>query len=155
MPLLRHLRIGKARRDDQSGSSPGQTPSSRVGGSTATQTKPTLESRPDAAQPPDSQVKGQGDTRSTTGSTFGTHAETTLKEAAEKLQKKLPEEVQQDERFRINPIHGSGTPPSPPNFVLPTPAATGLVFPGVEPVPVDGAPIPPPPPVALRKYIPN
>jgi len=107
MPLLRHLRIGKARRDDQSGSSPGQTPSSRVGGSTATQTKPTLESRPDAAQPPDSQVKGQGDTRSTTGSTFAAHAETTLKEAAEKLQKKLPEEVQQDERFRIKPIHGS------------------------------------------------
>ena len=104
MPPLRHLRIGKARRDDQSGSSSGQTPSSRVGGSTATQTKPTLE---DAAQPPDSQVKGQGDTRSTTGSTFATHAETTLNEAAEKLQKKLPEEVQQDERFRIKPIHGS------------------------------------------------
>jgi len=47
-----------------------------------------------------------------------------------------------------------GTPPSPPNFVLPTPAATGLVFPGVEPVPVPGVPIPPPPPVVLRK-IPN
>jgi hypothetical protein len=117
MPLLKHLHIGKSHQGGQSHSVPNPAPSSQrssqAGPNGTTETKPASKPRSDSAPivpSPISEQKGQskpGNTPSSAGSSFLAHAEATLKEAAENLQKKLPKGIKEDERFQIKPIHGS------------------------------------------------